>query len=197
MNAPIGRHPPTARKWRWWPETAPSRYPLGGGPLSRCHPPALVGDGPQPTRSGTHGPHRPPHPEATRSTARKSPSPASPAECLPRHRRALHPSPAPTSQWSLPVPCRRSSPACWQSWKRSKDKRKPIRLPFKKAAQCSHWVVRRSVAEVSRPSAMAEGLSLPGGGSGPPTHVFRRSFRRGRCPHRPRRFTTAPLDDRP
>ena len=31
------------------------------------------------------------------------------------------------------------------------------------AAQCSYWVVRRSVAEVSRPSAMTEGLSLSGG----------------------------------
>ena len=31
------------------------------------------------------------------------------------------------------------------------------------AAQCSHWVVRRSVAEVSKPQVLTEGLQKAGG----------------------------------
>ena len=79
------------------------------------------------------------------------------------------------------------------------------RLPCVKAAQCSHWVVRRSVAEVSTRSVDG-GIAKSGRGRSPPLRTstespcviragrcghpplrtdFRRPFRRGRCPHRP------------
>ena len=50
-------------------------------------------------------------------------------------------------------------------------------LPCVKAAQCSHWVVRRSVAEVSRPKAVTEGLHIRAGQSPAPTHVYRKPVR--------------------
>ena len=107
---------------------------------------------------------------------------------MPRQRRGIRGDVGIAPYNRLPYPCLvltlsfRASPQTGVGIRPPRPQARNPLPPLCEAAQCSHWVVRRSVAEVAKPKVLTEGEICRGSAvaygamwASPPTSVYRAS----------------------